>query len=348
MERFEAGALREYCKNVLRAEGVDETCARDVANVLVDADLTGVGTHGVSRLAIYAQRVRAGVVSPHNQIRVLRESPSVLVVDAGNSFGAPSAIFAMERCVEKARESGCCFATVRNSNHFGAAAYYAKLASGKGMIGFVCTNLTGKIAPHGSAEPFLGTNPICVAAPSLEKPVVLDMTPSVAAMGKVILADKLGEKIPLGWALDQDGKPTTDPAAGRAGSLIPLGGPKGSGMALMVEILSGILSGAGFGPHLHDLYSDMETPQGVGHFLGAIDISHFIETETFCAGVTQMRGEIKNLRRVPGVDEIMLPGERSQNKKEENLREGLILPALVVKELRALGAPHGLTLSARE
>lgn len=341
---FSANTLRSYCKDVLICSGVDTGCAADVADVLVDADLTGVATHGVSRLTIYMERMSAGVVSRRNCIRILTESPAALSIDAGNTLGAPSAKFAMEHCIAKAANAGCCFATVRNSNHFGAAAYYTKLAAKSGMIGFACTNLTGKIAPYGSAEPYMGTNPISVAVPSAGTPIVLDMTPSVVALGKLILAQKLGQSIPEGWALDSEGNPTTDPAAGRAGSLIPIGGPKGSGMAIMVDILSGILSGARFGPHLGDLYADMEHPQGVGHFVGAIDVKHFLDPASFTASVSQMSKEIKSLRCAQGVEEIMLPGERSLNKKAQQLKTGIRLPEQVVAELAALGQPYGLTL----
>ena len=344
METFQADRLRDYCRRVMMAAGVEESCAADTADVLVDADLTGVSTHGVSRMAIYLQRIQRGVVSPDNNIRILRESPAAVSIDAGNTLGAPSAKFAMARCIQKAAAEGCCFAAVRNSNHFGAAAYYARMASEQGMIGFACTNLTGKIAPFGSAEPYMGTNPISAAVPSDGLPVVLDMTPSAAALGKLILAQKLGKSIPLGWALDADGNPTTDPGAGRAGSLIPIGGPKGSGLAIVVDILSGILSGSGFGPHLHDLYEDLEHPQGIGHFLGAINISSFIDPAVFRASVSQMSREIKHLRRAPGVEEIFLPGERSLRRREKNLREGISLPDAVTAELRDLGKPYGIAL----
>lgn len=214
MPRFEASALRGYCVSVLTASGVERSCAEAVADALIDAELTGVSTHGVSRLAVYMQRMDAGVMSRENNIRIVRESTSTLVVDAGNSLGAAAAKFAMERCIAKAKETGCCFASVHSSNHFGTAAYYTRLAAAQDMIGFACTNLKGKIAPFGSAEPYMGTNPISVAAPSDDLPVVLDMAPSVVALGKLILAQKLEKSIPEGWALDKDGRPTTDPAAG--------------------------------------------------------------------------------------------------------------------------------------
>ena len=296
MPRFEASALRGYCVSVLTASGVERSCAEAVADALIDAELTGVSTHGVSRLAVYMQRMDAGVMSRENNIRIVRESTSTLVVDAGNSLGAAAAKFAMERCIAKAKETGCCFASVHSSNHFGTAAYYTRLAAAQDMIGFACTNLKGKIAPFGSAEPYMGTNPISVAAPSDDLPVVLDMAPSVVALGKLILAQKLGKSIPEGWALDKDGRPTTDPAAGRAGSLVPIGGAKGSGLAIMVDVLCGILSGGPYGPHLHDLYV-MDEPQGVSHFLGAIDIAHFIEPAAFKSALSAMSREIKALKK---------------------------------------------------
>lgn len=343
MGTFSPEALSGYCKNVLTASGVDEGCAQAVAEVLIDADLTGVSSHGVSRMGIYMRRLEAGLVSKQNNIKIVSEGPSAIVVDAGNTLGAPSAKFAMETCIRKAAETGCCFATVRGSNHFGTAGFYTKMAAAHGMIGFTCTNLTGKIAPFGSSEPFMGTNPISVSVPTEGKPVVLDMTPSVVALGKLILAQKLGQQIPLGWALDQDGNPTTDPAAGRRGSLIPIGGPKGSGMAIMVDVLSGVLSGAGYGPHLHDLY-EFDAPQGVGHFMGVIDVAHFMDLAVFKAAMSRMAGEIKGLRKAEGFSEILMPGELELNRAETNRTKGIDLPDPVYEELLELGRPYGLSL----
>ena len=341
--RFSVSYLKDYCERLMTARGVDADCAATVADMLLDAELTGVSTHGASRLAIYLERVEKGLVSRHNDAVITRESPSAVAIDAGNSLGAVGAKFAMETCIRKARDTGCCFATVKNSNHFGAAAYYTRMAAEAGMIGFCCTNLTAKIAPHGASEPFMGTDPISVAVPSNGASVVLDMTPSVVALGKLILAQKLGKEIPLGWALDKDGNPTTDPAAGRAGSLIPIGGPKGSGLALMVEVLSGILSGAGTATHLHDLY-EFDAPQGVGHFMGAIDVSKFLDLEVFRAGVTAMSGEIKGLKRAEGVDEVMLPGERSARSAAKKAVDGIDVPEAVCAELNAMGQPYGMKL----
>lgn len=343
MKQVTPKVLEAYCANVLKGYGVEEHCAETVANCLVDADLHGVSTHGVSRLGIYLERLNAGVVEKNNCIRIEKESPAALVVDAGNSLGMPAAKFTMEKCMEKAAESGCCFATVRNSNHFGTAAYFTRLAAAKGMVGICAANLTPKIAPFGAAEPYMGTNPISIAVPGADEPVVLDMAPSVVSLGKLILAQKLGNPIPEGWALDKDGNPTTDPAEGRKGSLLPIGGPKGSGLAILIDILCGVLNGGKFGPHLHDLYGDLQHPQEVGHFIGAIDISHFIEVDTFRTGVDQMKHEIKSLRPAEGVEEILMPGEGSNKRKKENLQQGIFLPDEIFAELVSLGQPHGIT-----
>ena len=335
--------LREFSEKVLVASGVDLWCAQSVAEMLLDAEMTGVKTHGVTRLAIYMERMEKGLVCRGNNIETVQESASSLVVDAHNALGAPAARFAMERCIEKAADTGCCFATVRNSNHFGTAAHYTKMAAKQGMIGFACTNLTGKIAPYGGAEAFMGTNPISVAVPTEDDVMVLDMTPSVVALGKLILAQKLGQSIPLGWALDRDGNPTTDPAEGRKGSLLPIGGPKGSGMAIMVEVLSGILSGAGYASQLHDLY-EFDAPQGVGHFVGAVDVSHFIDLQVFKSMLANMTREIKNLKLADGFDEILLPGERGLRCAQKSLAEGIEVPPTVYEELQKLGEPYGLSL----
>ena len=343
--RFSVSYLKDYCERLMTARGVDADCAATVADMLLDAELTGVSTHGVSRLAIYLERVEKGLVSQHNEAVITRESPSAVAIDAGNSLGAVGAKFAMETCIRKARETGCCFATVKNSNHFGAAAYYTRMAAGAGMIGFCCTNLTAKIAPHGAAEPFMGTDPISVAVPSDGAPVVLDMTPSVVALGKLILAQKLGKEIPLGWALDKDGNPTTDPAAGRAGSLIPIGGPKGSGIAIFMELLCGVLAGAAVGPHINHFWQDFENPQNVGHFFAAIDPAWFVGREEFAAGVDAVVRELKALPKSPGVTEIFMPGEIEHRRRAERRAQGIKMPGSVYDELAALAGLYGTELN---
>ncbi len=343
MKLFRSETLNKYCRDLLTAVGADEDCAQAVADALLDAELTGVSTHGMIRLPIYIQRIRAGIVSPKNNIKILQQGPSSVAIDAGNTMGAPSAVFAMGTCVRKAAETGACFATVRGSNHFGTAAFYTKIATKHDMIGFACTNVKGKIVPHGGTKPYMGTNPFSIAVPSQGAPFVLDMTPTVVALGKLIVAQTQGKEIPLGWALDENGRPTTDPAAGRRGSLVPIAGPKGSGLAMAIELLCGVLSGAGCGPHLHDLYA-FDAPQGLGHFMGAIDVSHFMDPGAFKTGVSQMLAEIKAIKTAEGFEEILIPGERGARETALRQREGIPLPDQILEELIELGKPYGLTL----
>ena len=345
MRCFTGEQLRSYCTQVLTRAGISPTDAATVADCLVDADLSGVESHGVSRLSIYLQRLDAGVVEKENRVRVLSESPAALAVDAGNCMGAVGATFAMKKCIEKAAQAGSCWATVKSSNHFGTAAYYTKMAASAGMIGIAMTNVTAKIAPWGSSDAYMGTNPISIAVPSEGLPVVLDMAPSVVAMGKLILAQKLGKSIPEGWALGPDGKPTTDPAVGRKGTMVPIGGPKGSGLAIFVDIFCGVLSGGEFGPHLNDLYADMVNPQGVGHIFCAIDISKFVPLETFRSRIFQMSKEIKALHKKPGVSEIFMPGEIECRRHAERLEKGIEISDAVYAELQEIGARYGVSLS---
>ena len=182
MPKFSPSVLRQYCYDVMTASGVDSVCAEATAEMLVDAEVTGMSTHGVSRLSIYMERIQAGIMSPNNNIRIVQEAPSALTVDAGNSLGAAAAKFTMTKCIEKARETGVCFAAVRNSNHFGTAAFYTKMAAEAGMMGLCCANLKGNVAPFGAAEPYLGTNPLSLSCPTKTRPLVTDIATSTVAL----------------------------------------------------------------------------------------------------------------------------------------------------------------------
>ena len=198
MKRYGVEELTDYCYKVMVAKGVDAACAKATAEMLVDAEVTGMSTHGVSRLTIYMDRIKAGIMSPDNNIKIVQESPSALTIDAGNSLGAAAAKFAMEKCIKKVRETGVCFAAVRNSNHFGTAAFYTKMAAEAGMMCLCCANLKGNVAPFGAAAPYLGTNPLSLSCPTTGRPLVTDIATSTVALGKLILAQKLGKSIPEG------------------------------------------------------------------------------------------------------------------------------------------------------
>lgn len=337
-----AADLLEYCKRLMMAQGLTEEDSYTIADSLVDAEMCGVVSHGVSRMQIYTKRLETGVVSNQFKVEIEQEYAGSAVINACNSMGMPVGKYAMEMCIKKAKESGCCFIAVNHSNHYGMAAYYVKMAAKENMIGITGTNAPPNIAPTGSSKPYVGTNPVAIGIPTNGHPIVLDMAPSVVAMGKVILAAKLGHEIPLGWALTKEGKPTTDPELGRQGSVLPIGGPKGYGLSLMMDIFSGILSGATFGPHLGNMFNDFVNQQNVGHIFCVLDVSKFTDMAQFKACIDQMRSEIKALPKNDGVSEIFLPGEIEQHKKESAAANGIVLSEVVYNELKELGIKYGV------
>jgi Malate/L-lactate dehydrogenases len=339
-QRIDWKTLRGYCQELFCSQGMSPEDALTVADVLVDADLCGVGSHGVSRMSVYMKRLACGVVNSRFEPRIQQEYAASICIDANNAMGMVAGKFAMERCISKARENGSCFAAVSNSNHFGVTSYYVRLAAEAGMFGFASTNAPPNIAPWGSYQPYMGTNPLAFAVPTEGEPIILDMAPSVVAMGKVILAAKLGKPIPEGWALTADGKPTTDASLGMKGSVVPIGGPKGCGLSLFADILCGVLAGAQFGPHLGNMWNDFTNPQNVGHVFYAVDITKFVPLDIFTSRLAQMVAEIKDSPRIDGVDQLFVPGEIEQRNKDQQKVEGVDLPEVVLDELKTLGATY--------
>ncbi len=335
-------ALKGYCAKLMQTQGVPADEALQVADHLVEADLYGVSSHGVSRTGIYLKRLNTGVVNARWNCKIEREHPAAVQWNACNSMGMVTGVKAMERCMEKAREVGCCFVAVNHSNHFGMAGYYARMAAEAGMIGVCGTNAPPNIAPWGSYQSYVGTNPLAIAAPRRGEPMLLDMAPSVVAMGKVILAAKLGQSIPEGWAITADGRPTTDPEEGMKGTVLPIGGPKGYGLSLFMDVLCGLLSGAQFGPYLGNMWNDFVNPQNVGHIFFALDIAKFTDPEVFKDRMEKMAADIKALPKNPGVEEIFLPGEVELARKKAACEGGIQLSGVIYDELVELGRTYGV------
>lgn len=335
-------ALRDYCTKLMMTQHVPEDEAKLIADHLVEAEMCGVSSHGVSRTSIYLKRLASGVVNAKWDHKVEREFPAAVQWNACNSMGMVTGVRAMERCIEKAAASGCCFIAVSHSNHFGMAGYYAKMAAKRDMIGICATNAPPNIAPWGSYQSYVGTNPLAISAPKHGEPLLLDMAPSVVAMGKVILAAKLGNTIPEGWAITADGRPTTDPNEGMKGTVLPIGGPKGYGLSLCMDILCGLLSGAEFGPYLGNMWNDFVNPQNVGHIFCAIDISKFTDVAVFRERMKKMESDIKALPKNPGVDAIYLPGEIELARRQTAAEQGVTLSDVVYQELVDLGKAAGL------
>jgi LDH2 family malate/lactate/ureidoglycolate dehydrogenase len=250
----------------------------------------------------------------------------------------------MKMSIQKGRELGVGLTLVRNTNHIGILAFYTLMAAEEGMVGIVMSNSAPSMPPWGGAEPFLGTNPISIAIPGGEKgAVVLDMSSSVVARGKIRRAQRMKESIPLGWALDETGTPTTDPEAALRGTVLPIGGPKGYGLALMIDVLAGLLSGSQWGPHVKT-YHQLAGPTGIGVFLMALDIERFMPLHQFEGLVQSYSKSIKGSKRAKGVSRIYLPGEIESEKEEMSAREGIEINAETVKNLNQLLEKYGSSL----
>lgn len=342
--KIDPDKLRTFTTQLMMKEGLSYDDAYVCADNLVDADLSGIESHGVSRITNYMKRIRTGVVAGFGGPIIIQEYPGSLAIDGNNQMGMVTGKFTMERCIAKAKANGSCFATVNHSNHFGTASYYTRMAAEKGCIGICGTNAPPNIAPWGSSQKFMGTNPIAISTPTSKEPITLDMAPSVVAMGKIILAAKLGKPIPEGWVLDKDGNPCSDPVAGQYGTLIPIGGPKGSGIAIFMEILCGILSGAQYGPHINHFWQDFVNPQDVGHFFCAIDISKFTPFEKY---IERLDGFIKEVKALPlskGSTAIFMPGELEVIKRAERTANGIDMSENVYEELKTLADQYGLEM----
>ena len=342
---YRAETLKLFGKEGMIRAGLDPEDADVFIDGLILADLRGVSSHGITRLSTYSKRVASGVIAPKARVTALQEKDSTLLLDAGNGMGIPAAEQAMEWCIRKAAEHGCCFAAVRGGNHFGIGAHFSMMAAEKGMIGFAVSNSEAAVVPTGGSRPMLGTNPLSVAIPAGRyAPVVLDMATSVVARGKVVLAQKNGESIPEDWGVDRDGVPTTDPAKILdGGSMLPFGGPKGYAISLIIDILCSCVAGAlncRTTPHFWD---DFEHPQNIGFFLGAIDIGGFLDLDTFKGRIDQMLDEFKACPTKPGVPEVLLPGEIEQRNYERRIKEGIPLTEAVVADLKRTGESFGVS-----
>ncbi|MBT9165732.1 MAG: putative oxidoreductase YjmC [Chloroflexi bacterium] len=342
-EHLSSSQLKRFCSVVLQKVEIPPTDADLIAESLVQANLWGVDSHGVTRMAIYVERLKRGLVNPRPRITILRETPAMAVVDGDNGSGQVVASRAMELAIAKARESGVGLVGIRNSNHFGATAFFTMMALRKEMIGVAMSNASATMAPWGGRSPYLGTNPLSVAVPAgQELPLVLDMATSVVARGKILLAAQQGESIPAGWAIDLDGEVTTDAARALDGCVLPFGGPKGSAIALLIDVLSGVLTGGVYGPHVGDLYRDMERPQCLGHMMGAIDIGWFSDVDVFKKRMDKMIRELKSLPPAKGVNEVLLPGEIEARIHQQREAEGIPLTPGVIADLRRLALEYAV------
>ncbi|WP_408011132.1 Ldh family oxidoreductase [Pseudalkalibacillus sp. A8] len=335
MNLFTKEHLTTFSENILQKLGVNGINATIVSDALIKANLEGVDSHGISRLSIYSKRLMENRINPQPNILFNRTGPSVLMVNGDNGLGQVVSYHALIKGIEIVKESGVVAIGIKNSNHFGTASYFCQIACEHNLAAIGFTNSPPGIAPWGGKQAFFGTNPIAFGYPTgNDTPVIIDLSTSVVARGKIILAAKQGESIPDGWAIDEDGQMTNDPNKALKGAVLPLGGPKGSALALAVEILTGILSGAAYGPHVQNIYTDdTDKPANVGHFFVLFDIKKFMPYEQFVQHMNNLISEMQDIPKVPDGKDIRYPGERRKKEWKKRSIEGIPLSTDVQKEL---------------
>lgn len=347
--RYPKEVLLSLTAQLAEAAAMPKGDAAIFADALIDADLHGVSTHGLSRLNIYLKRIELGLIDPRAELRVDRQRGGTLSLDAGNGVGQVQAVKALDMLMPLARQNGVAAATIRNSQHFGAVSYYCNRAAAQGLILIATTNCEPAMSPTGGWDAFFGTNPIAASFPTGKGfSVKIDLSTSAIARGNIIAAAKKNEPIPLGWALDPQGNPTTDAQQALLGTVLTMAGHKGYALALMVELLSGVLSGAAIGPDIGSMYKNLDRKQDVGHFFCLLDPEAFMDRAEFLSRIDETIDRLKAGKRLAGVDEILVPGERSSRKAAENQRLGISIGPETWKEIESWCAKFHVALPAVE
>ena len=331
--RIPEADLRRFDFSLLQRLGLSADHADVLADNLIAADMRGVRTHGHVMLPKYCKEIRRGSTNATGQPRIVSETPATLHVDGDRAPGAVAGHFTMQAVIRKASASGAATGFTKRSNHFGAAAHFAMMALPHGMIGFAATNAGPTMFPFGGRKRMVGNNPIAFAIPAgCKRPIVLDMAMSMSANSRVAIAERLGQEVPEGWILDRDGRPSTDPADLAEGSGVSIGGPKGIGLAQVVDLLAGVLAGASFGPTV-----GRPQPDGgygdTGHWFHAIDVATFMPPDAFTALVDQQIELFHTCARVEGTSRIFVPGEIEWERFEESREHGVPLLSFVVDDL---------------
>lgn len=341
----EPQALKEFSAAVLRRVGLPAPDAERVADSLVTANLRGVDSHGIVRLIAYVNKIEAGGTKAQPRLRVARDFAATAVVDGDSGMGQVVGVFAMEQAIERAERYGVGMVVANNSEHFGAAAYYAQMAAERGMVGFATTNAPPVMAPWGGRAQAIGNNPVAFAVPTRKPPaLVVDASMSRVAGGKVRLAAKKGERIPEGWIVDEDGNPSTDPSDLPRGALLAEG-HKGYSLAVIMEVLSGALSGAAMLSAVPNWLFEPERPTRTGHAFIAIDVAKFVDLEEFLDRVEEMRGELRAVETAAGVERVLIPGD-IEGALAEKRAAGLPIPREVADDLTLLGERYGVPAGA--
>ena len=340
--RISVSTLTAFIVNVLHAVGVPRDDGAIVADCLLTANLSGVDSHGVVRLAHYVRRLSNGSIEARPEIRFERTSPAVGRLDGGHGLGHVVSHRATSEVMALAAETGTGAVSVGNSSHFGMAGYFALRMATHGHIGLCMTPTDPFLVPYGGSKPFFGTNAISIGFPAEGAPVVVDMATTTIPYGKVALAAVEGTAIPDNWGVDAQGHPTTDPA--QVVGLYPAGGPKGSGLAMAIDILGSLLSGMPWGPHITKMYGDPDSPRRLGHFFAAWDVRRFLPLHRFKRSLRAMCGELNALAPAPGFKRVTYPGQLEGDRREARRIDGIPLDPGLVGELAELGRSVNVVL----
>jgi L-2-hydroxycarboxylate dehydrogenase (NAD+) len=344
--RIPSARVCRFLTTALERIGLPAADAATVAQLMTEAEVQGSDGHGVIRLVPYARRIRAGGINLRPDIRLVKEKAAMALIDGDNGMGHLVMKKATELAIAKARQCGVAWVGSRLSNHAGPASLYARMALPHDMVGmYFAVGNANHLPPWGGLDMLLSTNPIAVAVPAGEEPaVVLDMATTVAAYGKVKAKAQRGEQMPVGWMIDRQGQPLTDPKRADEGFLMPIGGYKGYGLAMVVGLLAGTLNGAAMGTEVIDFNKDQATITNTGQAILVIDPDAFGEVDAFKARVDKLVRELRASERMPGVDRIWMPGEQSHAKRLANEREGLALPAALRTQLDDFAHEIGIPL----
>ena len=329
--------LKPLLIKIFKKHGLNADHATISTNALINAELVGAFGHGLSRLKMYCDRLNKNVINPKPKIKIKKISQSISHIDANNSIGFVAADIGIKQAIENAKKTGIGLVAVKKSGHYGLSSFYAEQAVKKNLLVFCFTNAPPALAPHGAKKSLFGTNPICFGVPTGKVPFILDTSTSIINRGKIRRAHKLGKKIPYGVALNKSGKITTNAKKALDGTQLPIAGFKGSGLAWMVDILSGVLTGSNHGGKIKDPFDDFSGPQNVGHLFITIDPKVFIGKQF----MKEIKKNIKLVKRLPkakGFSSILYPGERKNKLYKKNLNKDISIPKKILKEINQLHA----------
>mgnify|MGYP001315251681 FL=1 len=327
--------IKKIIKNIFIKFGLNKEHALICSDAIINAELVNAHSHGLARLKMYCDRIEKNVINPKPKFKKRKISQSITHIDADNSIGFVAADIGIKEAIKNAKKTGIGLVGIKNSGHYGLSGYYAEMAVKKNLIVFCFTNAPPAIAPHGAKKSLFGTNPICFGAPTSNKiPFILDTSVSVINRGKIRVAAKNKKEIPEGVALDKFGNPTTDPKKALEGVQLPIGGFRGSGLAWMVDILSGVITGAHHGGKVKDPFDDFSGPQNVGHLFLTIKPNLFLVD--YKKRINENISRIKKLPKIRGVKKILYPGQNKYSRYKKNIKKEIKISKKVSEEIKYL------------